>query len=100
VPVVAVLDDHRHSRRAVETNVAYFVGQAGWSIEQAVAYHRRWALSDAGYAEQAVGFCTHPFWSAVVPSYAYGYRLVRAYAARAEDNFRRLLTEQLTTDLL
>jgi hypothetical protein len=88
-------------KRAAEVNVAYFLNEAGWSDGEAAAYLCRWALSEPDRAEKAVGFCRHPLWSAYVPTYAYGYRLVRPFVDRDAGNFRRLLTEQLTTaDLL
>ena len=88
-------------QRAVAVNVAHFVNEQGWSIDEAVAYYRRWALADEDRAAKTVAFCTHPLWSAYVPTYSYGYRLARPYVARDPGNFRRLLTEQLTTaDLL
>jgi hypothetical protein len=88
-------------KRAAEVNVAYFLNEDGWSEDEAAAYLRRWALADEERAEKAVHFCTHPLWSAYVPTYAYGYRLARPFVERDPGNFRRLLTEQLTTaDLL
>ena len=57
--------------------------------------------SEEDRARKSVEFATHPMWSVYVPTYSYGHRLVREYANRSDDAFRRLLTEQLTTsDLL
>ena len=70
----------------------------GWSTERCVEYHQRWALSEEHRAQKAVEFATHPMWSVYVPTYSYGYHLARAFAERHADGFRRLLTEQLTTD--
>jgi hypothetical protein len=84
-------------QRAIGVNVGHFANEGGWSIEESVAYYRRWALAGAERAEKAVAFCTHPVWSAYAPTYAYGYRLARPFVDRAEGNFRRLLTEPLTT---
>src|SRR5262249_42235229 len=101
VPVVAELDSVYRMQRAVEINVAYSLNERGWTAEHAASYHSRRALSTAERAEKAVAFCGHALWSAYVPTYLYGYRLVRPFVDRAEGNFRRLLTEQLTTaDLL
>lgn len=81
----------------VPVNVAYFVAEEGWSEEQAVAYHRRWGLSEEERARKSVGFATHPVWGIYVPTYAHGYRLVKS----SRLPFRTLLTEQVTTaDLL
>ena len=83
-------------RDAVSRRIDIGLG-LGWSEDEAIAYARRWSLTTANRAEKSVGFCSHPLWSAYVPTYAYGYRLVRPFVDRAEGNFRRLLTEQLTT---
>ena len=85
-----------HDRlRAVDVNLALFVGEDGWSREQAVAYHRRWGLSEEARAERAYDFDTDPLWGAYVVTYLHGHRLVGRYAARDRGNFRRLLTEQV-----
>jgi hypothetical protein len=85
----------------VRANTAYYAGEEGWSEDEAVAYHRRWLLSPEDRARKAVAFDTHPLWSPYVPTYSYGYRLVRDYVAADGANFRRLLTEEVTTaDLL
>jgi hypothetical protein len=85
----------------VDVNIAWSVRQDGWSEDEAVAYHRRWALSTEERASRAVAFDTHPMWSIYVPTYSVGERLVRAFAERGDGGFHSLLTEQLTTaDLL
>jgi hypothetical protein len=101
-PELATLVDDCFLRlRAVDSNVASFVNESGWSLDEATAYHRRWALTPEDRAQKAVAFDTHPLWSPYVVRYSYGYKLVRAYVGRDAGNFRRLLTEQLTTaDLL
>lgn len=81
----------------VATNVAYYANEAGWGEEQAVAYHRRWALVSEERARRAYRFATHPLWSIYVPTYSYGRELARAYVDGRRDGFRSLLTEQLTT---
>jgi hypothetical protein len=95
-----VLDAHKELDH-VSVNVAYFASERGWTTEQAVEYFRQWALAEEDRARKSVDFATHPIWSVYVPTYSYGHGLVRAYADRSDDAFRRLLTEQLTTaDLL
>jgi hypothetical protein len=85
----------------VRVNTAYYAGEQGWTEDVAVEYHRRWMLSPEDRARKAVAFDTHPLWAPYVPTYTYGYRLVRDYVAADEGNFRRLLTEEVTTaDLL
>jgi hypothetical protein len=78
-------------------NIAYYSAEAGWTEDEAVAYHRKWRLSTEEQAKKSVSFATHPLWSPYVPTYSYGQRLVRAFVAAGEGNFARLLTEQLTT---
>jgi hypothetical protein len=85
----------------VDVNVAFHASESGWSQDEAVDYHRRWALSPEERARKSVGFDTHPMWSIYVPTYSSGYGLVRAYAHSRPDGFRSLLTEQVTAaDLL
>lgn len=85
----------------VDVNIAWSVREDGWSEDEAVAYHRRWALSTEERARRAIAFDTHPMWSIYVPTYSVGERLVRAFAERGDGGFHSLLTEQLTTaDLL
>ena len=81
----------------LDVNVALFSSDQGWTEEQAVAYYRRWRLSPEERARKAVSFDTHPLWSPYVPTYSYGYRLVRDFVAAEAGNLRRLLTEELTT---
>jgi hypothetical protein len=101
LPVATAVIDAYPVMRAVGVNAAHYVNEEGWSLERAVDYYCRFALADRERAEKAVGFATHPLWSAYVPTYSYGYRLARPFVARDGGNFRRLLTEQLTTaDLL
>jgi hypothetical protein len=85
----------------VRVNTAYYAGEERWTEEQCIAYHRKWMLSPEDRARKAVAFDTHPLWSPYVTTYVCGQRLVRQYAAAAEGNFTRLLTEEITTaDLL
>jgi hypothetical protein len=85
----------------VPTNVACLASEEAWTADQAADYFRRWGLADEARARKSAEFATHPMWSVYVPTYSYGYHLVRAYANRGGDAYRRLLTEQVTTaDLL
>jgi hypothetical protein len=85
----------------VDVNIAWSAREDGWSEDDAVAYHRRWALSTEERARRAVGFDTHPMWSIYVPTYPLGKQLAGAFASSRDDGFRALLTEQLTpADLL
>ena len=86
-----------HALDGVQVNVAYFVSEEGWSEDAAVAYQQRWALSEVDRARKSVAFATHPLWGIYVPTYSYGYRLVKS----SRLPFSSLLTDQITTvDLL
>jgi hypothetical protein len=91
-----VLDDAFLRLRGVDVNIARFVAERGWSRDEAVAYHRQWALSSEERARKAFEFLADGQWGTYVVTYMYGYRLVHEYVSRDGDNFRRLLTEQLT----
>jgi hypothetical protein len=98
---VATVDAATEELGLVGVNIAFFASTEGWSTERCVEYSRRWGLTDERRARKSVEFATHPMWGVYVPTYTYGYRLARAFAAHTEDGFRRLLSEQLTTaDLL
>jgi hypothetical protein len=85
----------------VSVNVSYYARERGWETDELIAYYRRWTLTTEERAAKRVAFATDPFWSAYAPTYPVGERLAEAYAARRPENFRRLLTEQLTpADLL
>ena len=99
--IAQVVVDATFELEDVDVNVSYHASENGWTEDQAVEYHRRWALTPEDRARKAVRFDTHPVWGIYVPTYSRGYELVRDYAASRPDGFRALLTEQLTTaDLL
>ena len=97
VDVAKVVADAQDALEDVDVNIAYHSSESGWSIDEAVDYHRRWALTPEERARRSVGFDTHPMWSVYVPTYSRGRRLAREYASSRRDGFRRLLNEQLTT---
>src|SRR5262249_14189166 len=80
----------------VTVNLSYFARERGWGTDELIAYDRRWALTTADRAAKRVAFATHPFWGAYTPAYPVGLRLANAFASARPENFRRLLTEQLT----
>jgi hypothetical protein len=97
VEVAQVVADAQDALEDVDVNIAYHSSESGWSVDDSVAYHRRWALSPEDRARKSVGFDTHPMWSVYVPTYSRGRRLAREFASSTPDGFRRLLNEQLTT---
>ena len=101
VDVVGAVVESQDALEDVDVNIAYHSAESGWSIEEAVAYHRRWALTPEERARRAVAFDTEEPWGIYVPTYSRGRRLAGEYVRARPDGFRRLLNEQLTTaDLL
>jgi hypothetical protein len=101
VETARAIGDANELLEDLDVNVAYYAAENGWTENEAVAYHRKWGLSTEERARKSVSFDMHPLWSPYVPTYTYGYRLVRDFVAAGEGNFKRLLNEQLTTvDLL
>jgi hypothetical protein len=99
--VAKVVASATEALELVDLNIAWSAREDGWSEDDAVAYHRRWALSTEERARRAVAFDTHPMWSIYVPTYPLGKQLAGAFADSRDDGFHALLTEQLTTaDLL
>ena len=94
--IAAAVHDAEIATNDVAVNISYFASELGWSREELVAYQQRWALATEERAEKRVDFATHPFWGAYTPTYAAGHRLAASFSARAPENFRRLLTEELT----
>jgi hypothetical protein len=97
VDVARVVADAQDALEDVDVNIAHHSSESGWSTDEAVEYHRRWALTPEERARKTVGFDTHPLWSVYVPTYSRGRRLARDFASSRPDGFHRLLNEQLTT---
>ena len=79
----------------VRSNAAIGLHDAGWSVEDTVAYLERWALLPRNRAEKAVSFLTDPTWRAYSHCYTEGLRLCRAYVDGEPARFERLITEQV-----
>ena len=60
----------------------------------------RWGLLSRDRAAKAVEFLTHPTWRAYLTCYVEGLPLCRAFVNGDPDRFDRLLSEQLTPDVL
>ena len=86
---------------AAATNAAFLLHEDGVTREEAQEYLREWALESNEKAARSVAFLTDPSSRAYISAYGDGRRLCRDFADRGSGNFRRLLTEQLTSaDLL
>jgi hypothetical protein len=94
--VAAVALTAENAFEDVSVNVSYFAAERGWGTDELIAYYRCWTLTTEERAAKRVAFATDPFWSSYSPTYPIGERLAKAFAARRPENFRRLLTEQLT----
>jgi hypothetical protein len=83
------------------TNAAFMLHEDGAATEEAEEYLREWALESNEKAARTVAFLTDPSSRAYMSAYTDGRPLCRDFAQRADGNFTRLLTEQLTSvDLL
>jgi hypothetical protein len=83
------------------TNAAFMLHEDRASTEEAEEYVREWCLESDERAARDVAFIADPKARAYMPAYTEGRRLCRNFVDREQGNFRRLLTEQLTTaDLL
>jgi hypothetical protein len=80
----------------VRGNTALLLHTRGASIEEAVEYQMRWALTSRKRAEHGVRFMTDPVWRSYVTTYTNGYDLCRDFVDGDPARFKRLLTESLT----
>jgi hypothetical protein len=82
--------------RTVGTNTALMLHSEGASVDEALAYLKRWGLLSDRRAEQSLRFMTHPVWRSYNTTYTDGYRICKAFVDGDPARFKRLLTEQLT----
>jgi hypothetical protein len=100
--LVEALEIASRPLNSVRQNAAILLHDRGAELEEIVAYHRRWGLSDEKQARQRVRFLTDPLWRAYISTYVEGDRLLRPWlearqaGQSAMDRFRRLLDEPLT----
>jgi hypothetical protein len=80
---------------AVRGNAAIGIHEAGWSVDEAVAYVQRWALLSEKRAAKVVEFLVDPTWRAYPFCYIDGVRICRAFVGGDPTRFERLITEQL-----
>jgi hypothetical protein len=65
-----------------------------------IAEVARWGLLSPDRAAKAVEFLMHPTWRAYLTCYVEGLPLCRAFVGGDPARFERLLSEQLTTDVI
>jgi hypothetical protein len=98
---VQEIDRAAEALEDVGTNAAFMLNEDDVAREDVEAYLRDWGLASDGKAARAIAFFTDPSSRIYVSTYSDGRRLCKDYVERAPENFRRLLSEQLTvTDIL
>jgi hypothetical protein len=86
---------------SVRGNAAIMLHDRGASVDEAIAYVARWALTSEARAAKQIEFLIDPTWRAYVFCYIEGVRLCREYVGGVPARFERLVTEQmLPSDLV
>lgn len=80
---------------SVRGNAAVLLHDRGRTVDDAVAYVERWALTSHDRAVKSMQFATDPTWRAYVFCYIDGLRLCRDYVQGVPARFERLVTEQV-----
>jgi hypothetical protein len=98
--VVAAVSEAGEALGAVRQNAAFRLHEDGAdpdTVSEEVAY---WGLLSTDRARKAVEFLTHPTWRAYLTCYVEGLPLCRNFVDGDPVRFERLLSEQLTPDML
>jgi hypothetical protein len=98
--VVATVSKASDGLGYVRGNVALMLHEEGAGLDDAIAYMERWSLLPRKRAEKAVEFLTDPTWRAYMTCYVEGLPLCRSFVNGDPTRFERLITEQLTPDML
>ena len=98
--VVAAVAEAGEALGAVRQNAAFRLHEDGADTDTVTAEVARWGLLSRDRAAKAVEFLTHPTWRAYLTCYVEGLPLCRAFVNGDPDRFDRLLSEQLTPDVL
>jgi hypothetical protein len=98
--VVAAVSEAGEALGAVRQNAAFRLHEDGADPETVTAEVARWGLLSHERAAKAVEFLTHPTWRAYLTCYVEGLPLCRAFVHGDPARFDRLLSEQLTPDVL
>jgi hypothetical protein len=98
--VVAAVSEAGEALGAVRQNAAFRLHEDGADAETVTAEVARWGLLSTDRAAKAVEFLTHPTWRAYLTCYVEGLPLCRAFVGGDPTRFDRLLSEQLTPDVL
>jgi hypothetical protein len=98
--VVAAVAEAGEALGAVRQNAAFRLHEDGADPEQVTDDVARWGLLSRDRAAKAVEFLVHPTWRAYLTCYVEGLPLCRSFVDDDPSRFDRLLSEQLTPDLL
>jgi hypothetical protein len=98
--VVAAVSEAGEALGAVRQNAAFRLHEDGADPETVSDEVARWGLLSPDRARKAVEFLTHPTWRAYLTCYVEGLPLCRDFVDGEPARFERLLSEQLTPDML
>ena len=98
--VVAAVAEAGEALGAVRQNAAFRLHEDGADPETVSAEVARWGLLSPDRAAKSVEFLVHPTWRAYLTCYVEGLPLCRNFVAGDPARFERLLSEQLTPDVL
>jgi hypothetical protein len=98
--VVAAVAEAGEALGAVRQNAAFRLHEDGADPETVTAEVARWGLLSTDRAAKAVEFLVHPTWRAYLTCYVEGLPLCRDFVGGDPARFDRLLSEQLTPDVL
>ena len=98
--VVAAVSEAGEALGAVRQNAAFRLHEDGADAETVTGEVARWGLLPWDRAAKAVEFLTHPTWRAYLTCYVEGLPLCRTFVNGDPGRFDRLLSEQLTPDVL
>ena len=98
--VVAAVAEAGEALGAVRQNAAFRLHEDGADAAQVTDEVARWGLLSRDRAAKAVEFLVHPTWRAYLTCYVEGLPLCRSFVEGDPARFDRLLSEQLTPDLL
>jgi hypothetical protein len=98
--IVAAVSEAGEALGAVRQNAAFRLHEDGADAETVTGEVARWGLLPWDRAAKAVEFLTHPTWRAYLTCYVEGLPLCRTFVNGDPGRFDRLLSEQLTPDVL
>ena len=98
--VVAAVSEAGEALGAVRQNAAFRLHEDHADPDAVIAEVARWGLLSSDRAAKAVEFLMHPTWRAYLTCYVEGLPLCRAFVGGDPARFERLLSEQLTPDVI